>query len=64
MPDVYAECSGQGQEKEGALGTGDEPQHVPSSSGSATHMGENEELVITSMTLISLHRLQRLLMTW
>jgi hypothetical protein len=48
MPDVYAECSGQGQEKEEALGTGDQPLHVPSSS-SETHTGENEEPVITSM---------------
>ena len=49
MPDVYAECAGMEQGKEETHGTGDQPQHVNSSSGSATHVDENEELAITSM---------------
>ena len=49
MPDVYAECAGQKQGKEETPGTGDHTQHVPSSGGSGMHMGENEELVITSV---------------
>jgi hypothetical protein len=63
MPRIYPECEGQEGGKEETLGAGDQPHYVPSSS-SETHTGENEEPVITSMTLISLHRLQRLLMTW
>ena len=46
---VYAECTGKEKGKEETTGTGDELQHMASSSGSATHVDENEELVITSM---------------
>ena len=55
MPGVCPDCMGQEQGKEETPGPGDRLQHVSSSSGSATHTGENEELVITSMKLISLH---------
>ena len=66
VSDRYPRCVGQKQGKEETPGPGDQPQHVPSSSGSPGHTGENKELVITSKKLISLHslqRLQRLLMT-
>ena len=48
-PGVYAECAGKEQGKEETTGTGDELQHVASSSGSATHVDENEDPIITSM---------------
>ena len=37
----------------GKHGPEDWPQHVPTSSGAATHTGENEEPVITTMKPIS-----------
>ena len=37
---------------------GDQPQDVPSSSGFAIHTDENEEMIITSRQLTSLHSLQ------
>ena len=51
-PGVYPECAGQEQAKEKSPGPRDKPQHVPSSSGSAMHMDENEEPVITSMKFL------------
>lgn len=48
---VYPECVGQAQGKKEKPG-----DHVPSLSGSSTtHTSENEELVIASMKLTSLH---------
>ena len=49
MPGVYAECTGKEQGKEETPQTGDQLQHVTFSSGSATHIEENKEQVITSM---------------
>jgi hypothetical protein len=49
VSDSCLECAGQAQGNEEKPGPGDPPQHVPSTSGSATHTNENEELVITSM---------------
>ena len=59
-PSVYPECAElQEKGKEEILGTADRLQYVPSSSRFATHTGENEEPVITSMNLIFLHSLHR-----
>ena len=55
MPRVsepYLACAGQAQGNKEQPGPGNEPQHVPSSSGLAMHTDENEELVITSMKLL------------
>jgi hypothetical protein len=62
-PGVYPKYAGQEQGKEEIPGTGDQPQHVPSTLGSEIHTDENEESIITGMKLIFLHGLQRLLMT-
>ena len=61
MPGVCPDCMGQEQGKEETPAPRDQLEHVPSSSGSAPHTGEDE--VITSMKLISLLSLKRSLTT-
>ena len=46
---VYPKCAGQAQRSKETPEPGDQPHHVPCSSGSATHTDDNEETILTSM---------------